>query len=683
MYKPNYLIMAIILAIMSMISCDKTNNPTTPVTDPLTPETVAQEISQNYSGSDLIFNFDNGIKISLKSADNANLTNGKIAIKLLKNENYFNTPNDIVLDFSQVAPDAKFNLEYNLKSNLVKEDISIIKYSTANSKEKLNADIVEFEYTASTGMLSLNVDKLGTLPNGKSNTFQSSKYDRLVISWADREKLSEGDEEVTMKVPYYEQIGGSCWAACAAMITAAYPKDNDEYRSKHRIIEIVKYMEHSTFDEGIGLWDFKKNLPSAINIFSTTKSSVSTFVSKSNMLDAILKNIKERKPSIMNLSYPGVGRHAIMVLGYKREQVSLTNIKLKLLIHNPQNLGDESMYKWVDWDWLMKEKGLTEAYQILTAETPLSNPKLQTIGIPINNQIGDLNFAIGSNTKNYKISLIYNANNKDSYDWTFPNSNICDMIPDSVYKLSFKLPVYNADKTPKNINFKVKIINNKTNKYVIEEEDNNTISVGTNDITGEIPLTSIIGKEQFEGTLYIAIYDDNGKFLDGYNLKFKIEPTISKIISFSLIGLKGSYDNKTVEIGSACNDVRIKGNGIKYEGYFETTTDVMGLEFLTQGKINIEFDKEINPTMAKKIILERTMKGYYENKLSSTSITKLILSNVKLDITPITTIKGSEVCKYIDSYTLQTTDHSGGGAGSYNIDKVTCDDKSELWIIIK
>ena len=677
----------IFMALFLIIACDDTNPPNAHSDDPqiVGNESIAQELAQDYNGNDITFTFNNGVTLSILSNDNKGASNGKVTLKHIQNENYFNSVNDIVIDFADVKSNYTFTLEHTLKPNLVKGDITVFKYTPDRAKDKLNAQIVNFDYDAASGKINAKITGLGAISSGKMPVLQDGNNSRLIISWADRYKLSDGDEQVVMQVPYYEQPGGSCWATCAQMLTKAYPRDDDEYSNRLGVIDFIKYLKHTSLDEGIGLWDFKMNLPNAINLYSSTKTEVSTFVSSSNMLEEIINKLRENKPLIMNLTYPGVGRHAIMIIGYKRELISIAKINVKLLIHNPQNVGTESMYKWVDWEWLMKEKWPQEAYQILYPKDPLSKPNLVTMGMPINKQLGDLNFMVGNNTQNYKISLQYNLNTPEGYEWVFPNTVVCNTIPDTVTNLNFNIPIYNSDNQSKNVKLILKIKNNKSNKVEIEESMNYVAKPGTSKLTSNIfKIRSIIGKETFDGTLSFELLS-NGKYIDGYKLKFKIAPSISKIVDLTFFDLKTTRGDLDIDI--LCSNTIVKGTGLKYSGSFEGNKNIdSDWREEWKGNITIEFDKEINPTLIKKVIIDKTINIYFEDELDGNRVQKVVLSNIEIDVKekfpfPIS-IRGYKVCDYIESFSLKYTNYKYNGC-NYEIEKVSCDNLSTLLIEIK
>lgn len=666
----NYINKLLFLVLIIFISCDP-KDPTGPNHNNDLTESIEQEITKEYAGNDVEFNFDNKVKISIKSSDNKGAPNGEITIKQIKNENYFNTENDVTFDFSTILSDYVFDIEYNLKPNLVKEDIVIFKYSPENSKIKLDAEIISFNYDNSTGVITAKVSGLGKSFLEKGIKLQKKNHSRLTISYSDREKLAESDEQIILELPYYAQPGGSCWAACAQMIAKAYSKDNDEYSGRLGIIDFVKYLGHSTLNDGVGLWAFKTKLPPAIKLYSTTSAEVSTFVSSTNMLSEIISKLKEKKPIIMNLLYPDQGTHCVVILGYKKELISAAKIQIKLLIHNPQNVGSEAMYQWANWDWLMKDKWPQMAYQLLYPETPLPSPSLVTLGMPIEDQLGELHFRVKTpsnpNNPGYKIRLKYSKEEKNGYCWHINNTK-CDEMPDSTSMLEYKLPIYNASKNSTQVKLKIKLINTKTGKALVKDIKTINCKVGNDFITGYLDLDTLLFDEVLDcGVLFELIDDNTLKYLDGFYLEFKLKRSKIELLDCFFIDClriinegvdkdgDGIDDEENIEL--IISDFPLKKSSLTYSG--NRTSHYKGMwgdSIQADEKIKISLDNSQKPTKFTEIEVE----ALYRNVLSNGDYGNYRKEyKIKLEDVPMIRIrpdileakwwgiKGTDVCQYI------------------------------------
>lgn len=694
----NYINKLLFLVLIIFISCDP-KDPTGPNHNNDLTESIEQEITKEYAGNDVEFNFDNKVKISIKSSDNKGAPNGEITIKQIKNENYFNTENDVTFDFSTILSDYVFDIEYNLKPNLVKEDIVIFKYSPENSKIKLDAEIISFNYDNSTGLITAKVSGLGKSFLEKGIKLQKKNHSRLTISYSDREKLAESDEQIILELPYYAQPGGSCWAACAQMIAKAYSKDNDEYSGRLGIIDFVKYLGHSTLNDGVGLWAFRNELPTAIKLYSTTSAEVSTFASSTNMLSEIISKLKEKKPMIMNLLYPDQGTHCVVILGYKKELISAAKMQIKLLIHNPQNVGSEAMYQWVNWDWLMKDKWPQMVYQLLYPETPLPSPSLVTLGMPIEDQLGELNCRVkipsNPNHPGYKIGLKYSKKEKNGYYWHINNTK-CDEMPDSTSMLEYRLPIYNASKNSTQAKLKIKLINTKTGKALVKDIKTINCKVGNNFITGYLDLDTLLFDEVLDcGVLFELIDDNTLKYLDGFYLEFKLKRSKIELEYFCVADLKlikegvdndfdGVDDEEDIQVFIQITNIPLKKSNLTYLGNRTIIKENLQID----EKIKISLDNSQNPTKFTEIEAEVLHIGnYVDYDADFRKEYKIKFENVPIP-KPIGgekwwVIEGTDLCKYMTliEYTNEYIDKYGEDKKKYT--KFRCTSISRLTVHLK
>jgi hypothetical protein len=660
MKKSMLLMLAILLTCAFVLtSCgdsDSTGPDNPPVVNPVS-ETVKQEISKDFDGADLEFTFENGLTVYVNAADNPSVK-GKITIRLMDEEQFFNGDNLFVLDFAKTAIDVKYKYEIAALPNLVKEDISIISYSPDESLQELKAGLINFNYDAVTGLINGEYNFAGKPSSGKGATLLAGKdYSRIVVSYTDRMKMAEGDEELALQMPFYEQPGSSCWATCAEMMSHAYANPKDNYYT-NKITEFVKYIGHNSLNEGIGLWDFKRNLTKAVNLYGKTNTEVSTFVSKSSLLEEIITKLNEQKPMILNLTYPNVGRHAVMVIGYKKEQISASKLAVKLLIHNPQNMSGEAMNKWVDFDWLMKEKAMTEAYQILYSNSAMPTRTPVTVGMPIERELGDMNFVVSSKGKKYTIGMVYDKAQEDGYSWAFANGDICKVLPDTSSAFAFSLPVYNAGAADKELNYTIKMINNTSGKTVAEIKETHTATMGNSKIEGELPINIYGGSDVVKGAISVTIEDKStGAFLDGFRIDFQIDRRNLIILPYFSLDYVKLVDDNGVEyynMDVAISDLPLKRSGKAYSGSrTRTFVNSWGDQVLAEENLEFAFDKEDNPTNFNYINVFITYSHAVTGKLAESYNIKFVNVPAKLarqDIKGWYSVKGDDVCGNIDFF---------------------------------
>ncbi len=356
--------------LLCSMACDETTqpDPVNDLTGLVENESVQNEITKEYDDNDISLDFANGVSFKVTRLNNTGTAKQSVSISQIGGERYFNSPNNLVFDFSKMKASLVFELEQQLPSNLVTEDISVVIYSPGTSEVEMDAEVIDFTYDKVSGNLRAifaapSDNPILSSAKGDIPELQSGpgKYSRVNISWTSREELAEGPDTRTIEMPFYEQPGNTCWATCAAMLGRAYTPVNDREK-EIRIIDFVKSMGHSSLDEGLGLWAFSRTLPAKLTSMTGVTFEASSFVSKTNLLREIRRKLDQNIPVILNLRYPGVGAHVLLVVGYEVDLISAAKISVKLIYHNPQNQATDGFYKKADYDWLVKDKYATEAF---------------------------------------------------------------------------------------------------------------------------------------------------------------------------------------------------------------------------------------------------------------------------------------------------------------------------------
>ncbi len=667
-------------------------------------EKVINQLNATYDGTDLELNLGAGISFSVTKSANLNSEKKEISISIIGEERYFNTENDIVFDFSKMKHQMNFDFAYTLPKNLVKEDISLFIYAPETSEEKLDAKEINFTYDLNTGILRASFAAPSDNPiintaKNDSPEFQSGsgKYSRLTLSWTDRQTLAERPQERIITMPYYEQPEGTCWATCAAMLARAYAQINDP-KANVTIISFLKNLGHNSLNDGMGLWAFRRSLPNALANKVGMKFETSTFVSSANLLNQIIAKLNDNIPVILNLDYPGVGGHAVLVTGYRIELVSIARITVKLQYHNPQNLANESMYRWADFDWLMAEKSLTEAYQILYADRAVPNNRpLVTVAMPLKNLSGEFAAIVpikrqDGSIRDFKVQMSYKRDAPNAYEWIY---NLGDVVvtafPDSADRLSLKLPIFNSAQVSKTIHVELKAYNIDKGALLYENSQMKTFAPGTNTFESSISLNEFVAPDAQTHVLFNVDLWEGGNYLDGYSVRFKVEPKME--IEFTCnVGIMGESkvicpDKTTISEGQiyfGSPKIKLAGQGKKFQGTLQENTT----NYKITRNITIEFDKEINPTTITFLKIELINEIYFDSALHGTQHNVAELRNIP--ITPndkvgtqiMINIHGSDVCKFITK-TSYDFEPAQSGACAVELTKHWCTEASSMYINIK
>lgn len=695
-----------VFLLLCSMACDETVKPDDKqdLTGLVLNEKITNQVNATYEGTDLELSLGTGINFSVTKAKNAQIEKNEINISIIGEERFFNTGNDVVFDFSKMKQSMNFDLEYTLPKNLVKEDISLFIYAPGASEEILDAREIKFNYDPNSGVLIasfaapsdnpvINMAK-NDLPELQSG---GGKYSRLTLSYADRQVLSERPAERTILMPYYEQPEGTCWATCAAMLARAYAQSTDP-KTNVTVIGFLQNLGHNTLNDGMGIWAFRRSLPNALTNKVRAKFETSTFVSTANLLNEIIAKLNENIPVILNLDYPGVGGHAVLVIGYKIELVSIGRVTVKLQYHNPQNVTNESMYRWADFDWLMREKSMTEAYQILYADRPVPNNRpLVTVALPLKNLSGEFAAIVpikrqDGSIREFKVQMSYKRDALNAYEWIYNLGDVAvTAFPDSADRLSLNLPIFNSSQASKTIHVELKGYNSDKGGLLYESSQMKTFAPGTNSFETSISLSVFVAPDDQTNVLFKVELWEGGNYLDGYSVNFKVEPR-QDIEFTSNIGIMGELKMICPE-GTSLSEtqnyfgspkIKLTGKGKKYEGTLQDNTS----SYKTTRNVILEYDKEINPTAISFLKIEMINEIYYGTELFGTQHNIIELNNIpitakdKIGNQIMMDIQGKDICKYI-SKTSYDFKPAKSGECAIELTRHWCTDDSNMYIIIK
>ncbi len=443
-------------------------------------QVLGETASGKYSGSDLIFKFITGEKISILSKDNVGVPNEDIVVTKSSSNSIFNLGKNILFDFSKIKSQFTVNFETIIEKDLNPDEDIDCSLFTRDPQAMEMADgkvykTVDFNYDKPTGKLSCTFivnEPLGTSKSSNIKAIRSTPgfYNELNVSIA--EKILELTSTKTMKAPYEEQIGETCWAACAMMFIRSYKKQ--EHGIENGMLSLVKEVGHKNLSQGWNTnfiaWEsetskISKSIKKRINPDIEVKSS--SFRLMNSAANEMIKLLKERKPVILNY-----GTHVVFVIGYKKEVGDKGDAIISFLCHDPQG-GVGDMYKWVVWDKLMKDIKFKERLllgdilYIIYANKPMSdNPSLQTLASPIAEDVSmypvgtDLSFTMNAYGKARKLFPKYNQNSYKVYDWSKQGYDEANSENDTIYEpvnMKVQMRVFNADDKPVNMRLEMNI----------------------------------------------------------------------------------------------------------------------------------------------------------------------------------------------------------------------------------
>ncbi|MCX8095741.1 MAG: IPT/TIG domain-containing protein, partial [Caldisericia bacterium] len=265
---------------------------------------------------------------------------------------------------------------------------------------------------------------------------------------------STKSNEKIIRMPYYEQIGGSCVSTSAQMLLKYSGVDIE-------LFEILKEIKSSDTDFGLSESLFANNLREFISKeIGFTVNNIPYFG---------IAHLKWRTLSELDKGHPVIlswGKHAVVVLGY-------TNNGSEIIIHDPQNISpatndNGTMYTVRSWDWIReRHKVATEKYLILYPEGTFASSHALSLMCPGNDEqnamsAGEIAFYV-TNPSTLKLISFYQlqikpSNEKDGYVWINNNTKKqIEYISQDAEILKLKLNAYNGSNNKRDIEIQTAI----------------------------------------------------------------------------------------------------------------------------------------------------------------------------------------------------------------------------------
>ena len=372
------------------------------------------------------------------------------------------------------------------KKDLKDEELNVFGYDFEDD-EKID---LKYSYASSSGVITVKINPLAStqtqknLPSSKSSS-ESNSFSKLNSSLNSssetlglKDKLSAyigwvpyytpKSSEKIIRMPYYEQIGGSCASTCAQMLLKKGNKDVE-------LFEILKELDVKDSDFGLGSNPFKGENPYQIYKYAWT---LRDFLSDKLGCSVIhipyfgIPHLKWRILSELDMGHPVIlnwGKHVVVVLGY-------TGGGSEIIVHDPQNISpanneNGTMYTVRSWDWIKKRHEIkTEKYYILYADCSFATGSNLTLNCPANNETGamewgDLSFYVFNKNDNKYHSKYYlqikPSVKPDGYIWVDSSKDKLSYIPNDAERLKLSLTAFNGSEYERDIEIQSAIEENK------------------------------------------------------------------------------------------------------------------------------------------------------------------------------------------------------------------------------
>lgn len=360
-----------------------------------------------------------------------------------------------------------------------KEEISILLYDESSQyPEPFQVKELDFEYDAISGKAIVDISPsmnfeyaaaagkatVDIVPSMKQS--RSPLLERFRILFQKEPYYSPQSSEKLLPMPYYEQVGNSCWAASCLMLARAFKTDPPGFH----LGKILAYVKASDDDFGLGIIDFQTTMLHYLAVYSKATVKWRGYASITSLRSRMLRELDAGHPLILRMSKWGTA-HAVLVVGYRDNGE-------KFILHDPKGAmppddTDGGAYTVRDLKWIDNQRthrGV--AMQVAWVDSALpSSRTLQTVGCPGRDEKGDL--PLGE-MKFYGINLDKNREEPISYLQFRPSAingytwvAVRDMkslseMPSTTTKLHMDVPVWNASREQTSVRVKIALYTGST-----------------------------------------------------------------------------------------------------------------------------------------------------------------------------------------------------------------------------
>jgi len=453
-------------------------------------------------------------------------------------------------------------LTFPAEKGLSAEEVNIVRYDT----DKREAAEIPYTYDAAAGSVNVTIDPTNMATNSMSQTSATSSnavlrvtevamgsmphivsplyqgaWEAIRILFTPVESYVPNQRDQRMQMPYYQQVGGACWAADVMMMLRGYGVNSLRVHlgkvlsagmgiggttdSDFGILAITPYL-NGVLDYIVGEMGYA-GMP-------TTGRHWRGFVDMQHMRWELLRQVESGHPVI--LLYPG---HAVMVVGYLDygDQWVLQDSKAA----KPPDARDGGMYTIRPWSWIKERRSSpSQVMQILWLDTaPVAGRTLKTIGLPGGDETTGCPFGefwfyqtnprTGSDVP--VAQLQFRPSKTDGYRWQNRGDDV-EVIPDTATNLGLRFPLWNASSNVAQVAVQMEVFTGSNKLYsqrfnfTLPAASDNTTNVteGTIDVPlEEIRRLALAGQDATQKIAMDVKLQEGSTFMDG----FTVEATLS------------------------------------------------------------------------------------------------------------------------------------------------------------
>ncbi|NCA76968.1 MAG: hypothetical protein EOM90_11605 [Alphaproteobacteria bacterium] len=508
--------LALLLLLFLAVNCKKEKNDDPPPGPVVVPETILETASAVIGSQGGNVQLSDGATVKVPAGTLS--ADATVDFSKIGNEKIFGSPDRSAYNVSGLPKGVRVSYEFTCPAGKDPDFVGVFNYDPGS----MEGTSVDFEYDQSSGLI--RVEDYSTVKSLNAD----QDYSRWIVEWGDKQDF--GDKTKLIPMPFYMQEGGSCWAAASLMLSNSYTTGYGE--SSLTIPHYLKAMQIGR-DDGIGMWDFMKNLYYKFHSLSggagaTTKSYWIT----NNLLKDIIKSLDNDRPVVLMVTPIS---HVVLIVGYRTYMDASGYDQHELIIHdskaqNPVNIDEGTMYTYRKWDWFLRNKFPTSTFWAMYPDAPVhASRSLQTLGFP-EFPGADQKVEFIYDQTNKRVLLHWDHEKPDGYKWVMPNAMEIDSIPASVKKLNLKLQLFNADlDNTADCELRISLFNEKKNKSTYYKKFPVTMGTDKRPVykNFEIPvkewLNTFGDTTLINYSLQCNLYDGWGKYLDGWQAKFRVK----------------------------------------------------------------------------------------------------------------------------------------------------------------
>jgi len=586
------------------------------------------------SGGELILS--DGTKLSVPQ--NAFSKDTKVTLKSIINPS-FSSVDTLGFEITGLEDlKGEITLYVNGEKNLKNEELNIFGYDF-DKDEKIDFN---YNYEPSSGLVTIKISPLSSIYKNFNYILSNKLIELYSKILGFKEKLSvyvgwvpyytSKSSEKIIRMPYYEQIGGSCASTCAQMLIKYSGRDIE-------LFDILKKIKPSDIDFGLSQEKYSNDLREFLSENLGYTVNHIPYFGIPHLKWRVLSELDKGHPVILNW-----GKHVVLVLGYTKNGE-------EIIIHDPQNISPASaengtMYTLRSWDWIKeRHKYATEKYLILYPEGSFASSPALSLMCPSADEInvmtaGELSFyIIHPNTK--QLTSLYQlqikpSNEIDGYIWSNKNTkDKIDFIPNDAETLKLILHSYNGSTYSKNIEIKIAIEEDKgevapgkqitthSQKYSIGEAKLNTNTKVTYqhefklEDMRDLTLSDKNGRQKIFIHAYLYV-DGDTKTSDSFMVKTTLDviPKVTSInpttgIEGDIITINGFAFGKNKSTKSR---VTINGKDVEVVNWSDKKIEVKLPQDVENGPVVVYTGEKYEYESNKDIIFNTKLKcdGYYE-----------------------------------------------------------------------